>query len=169
MITVIIILGIQLVYVSFFTLRMILMLKGRVFFASLLSSVEVFVYLTGLSLVINSLNNPLNVAAYCGGYAMGVVLGSKIEEWMALGFVTVEVITRDTSRSIPEQLRNRGYGVTNWLAEGREGSRQVLKVLTKRRNLALLQETILSMDDKAFIVSYEPKAFNGGFLARRVL
>ncbi|MEW6662381.1 MAG: DUF2179 domain-containing protein [Bacillota bacterium] len=165
---VLIILGIQIVYVSFFTLRMILMLKGRLYLASALSAIEVLIYILGLSLVINNLNNFANVAAYCGGYALGVISGTKIEERMALGFLTVEMITRDISNVIPDTLRSHGYGVTNWFAEGREGPRQVLMILTKRGNLAKLQSLILCLDPKAFLVSYEPKTFNGGFLARKV-
>ena len=40
---------------------------------------EVFVYLMGLTIVLDKLDNPINIAAYCVGWGMGVYLGSKIE------------------------------------------------------------------------------------------
>ena len=51
-----IIIGINVVYVSLFTLRMILTIKGQKALASVLSIVEVFIYLMGLTLVLDRLD-----------------------------------------------------------------------------------------------------------------
>ena len=59
-----IIVVINIVYVSLFTLRVILVFKGYRIVASILSMAEVFVYLMGLTIVLDNLDNPINIATY---------------------------------------------------------------------------------------------------------
>src|SRR5690606_40741426 len=77
---VIIILVINIVYVSFFTIRMILTMKGQRYTAALISTVEVVIYVVGLGLVLDNLNQIQNLIAYAVGYGLGVIVGMKIEE-----------------------------------------------------------------------------------------
>lgn len=119
---VLIILIINIIYVSFFTIRMILTLKGQRYFAAGISTIEILVYVTGLSLVLDNLNQIQNVIAYALGYGLGVIVGMKIEEKLALGYITVNVITKELDLDLPKQLREKGYGVTSWVAGGLEGT-----------------------------------------------
>ena len=86
---VVIIFSINIVYVTFFTLRMILTLKGYRYIAALISMVEVVIYIVGLGLVLDNLNEIQNLVAYAVGYGTGVIIGTKIEEKMALGYIMV--------------------------------------------------------------------------------
>ncbi len=164
-----IILTIQIVYVSFFTLRMIFTLKGKKYLAASISVVEVSVYITGLSIVLDRLNNPINLLAYSLGYGLGVLVGTKLEERLALGYVTVQVITQFIDGQLPKALRDKGYGVTSWFANGKDGDRLVLYVLTKRKNQHNLFNLINELDPKAFIMSHEPTFFHGGFWAKKTI
>jgi uncharacterized protein YebE (UPF0316 family) len=161
-----IIIGMNIVYVSLFTLRVILVIKGYRAVASLLSMAEVFVYLMGLTIVLDNLDKPVNIAAYCIGWGLGVFLGGKIESYLALGYVVLEVIVNSVEYSLPERIRAEGYGVTSWLADGKDGQRLVMKVLAKRNREPKLRKQILSISPAAFIISYEPTHFNGGFLLK---
>lgn len=163
-----VIVGINIVYVSLFTLRMIMTIKGKKALASALSIIEVFIYLMGLTMVLNRLNNPWNVAAYCLGYGFGVYLGGRIEERLALGYSQVQVIVDSLETELPVKLRSLGYGVTSWAADGKDGKRLVMQVLVKRSNEPRLLSQLLELSPKAFIVSYEPKYFKGGFWIRRI-
>lgn len=166
---VIIILAIQIIYVSFFTLRMMLMLKGKKYLAASISMIEVSIHITGLSLVLDRLDNPINLVAYSLGYGLGILVGTLIEERLALGYVTVQVITQFVNGYLPDSLRERGYGVTSWFAKGKDGDRLVLYVLTKRKNQHRLCQAINELDPKAFIMSHEPRFFHGGFWAKKVM
>ena len=146
-----IILIINIVYVSFFTIRMILTLKGQRYLAAGLSMIEVVIYVVGLGLVLENLNQIQNLVAYAVGYGIGVIVGMKIEEKLALGYITINVITKEYDRDLPKALRDQGYGVTDWAAHGLEGNR-----------------TIKELDPKAFIIAYEPKAIHGGFWVKSV-
>lgn len=163
MVMVITILVINIIYVSFFTIRMILTLKGQKYLASALSSIEVMIYVVGLGLVLDNLNEIENLIAYAVGYAIGVLLGSKIEEKLALGYVTVSVITNRHDESLPNKLRDEGYGVTSWIGEGRDGPRLMMEILTRRKEQRNLYNLIIAFDPKAFIISHEPRHFHGGF------
>ncbi|POD83591.1 DUF2179 domain-containing protein [Bacillus subtilis] len=165
---VLIILIINIVYVSFFTIRMILTLKGQRYLAAGISTIEILVYVTGLSLVLDNLDQIQNVIAYALGYGLGVIVGMKIEEKLALGYIMVNVITKELDLDLPKQLREKGYGVTNWVAGGLEGDRTALQILTSRRYELQLYDTIKTLDSKAFIIAYEPKTIHGGFWVKAV-
>lgn len=165
---VLIIFVINIVYVTFFTIRMILTLKGYRYIAASVSMVEIIIYVYGLGLVLDNLNEIQNLLAYAIGYGCGVIVGSKIEEKMALGYITVNVITADEDKVLPKKLRSLGYGVTDWSANGLEGNRSALQILTPRKYELKLYTEIKELDPKAFIISYEPKAIHGGFWVKSV-
>lgn len=165
---VLIIFTINIVYVSFFTVRMIMTLKGYRYFAAFLSTIEVVIYVVGLGLVLDNLNEIQNLIAYAVGYGTGVLVGTKIEEKMALGYITVNVITTEENRTLPRLLRDKGYGVTDWEANGLEGNRKAMQILTPRKYELKLYATIKELDPKAFIIAYEPKTIHGGFWVKTV-
>nr|WP_238942855.1 DUF2179 domain-containing protein [Planococcus beigongshangi] len=165
---VIIIFSINIVYVSFFTIRMIMTLKGYRYLAAMVSMVETVIYIVGLGLVLDNLDQIQNLIAYAIGYGSGVIVGSKIEEKMALGYITVNVITSERSQELPKALRTKGYGVTDWAANGMDGDRQSMQILTPRKLELKLYATIKEIDPKAFIIAYEPKTIHGGFWVKQV-
>ncbi|MGI8314594.1 DUF2179 domain-containing protein [Halobacillus mangrovi] len=165
---IVIILAVNIVYVTFFTLRMIFTLKGQRYFAAFISMFEIVIYVFGLGLVLDRLDQIENVIAYALGYGLGVIVGMKIEEKLALGYITVNVISSDPDIEFTRKLRDKGYGVTSWYAYGMEGDRLAMQILTPRKYELLLYETIRNIDPKAFIISYEPKQIHGGFWVKSV-
>ncbi len=162
------IIGINIVYVSLNTLRTIMVIKGQRLLASMISIVEVGIYLLGLTIVLNNLTSPLNIMAYCAGFGMGVYIGSCLEQHLALGYVNVQVIVDSADCRLPDLLREEGYGVTTWLGQGRDGTRLVLQVLAKRSAEKALLAFLQKAKPNAFIVSYEPKNFVGGFWTKHI-
>src|SRR5690606_2522118 len=116
--------------------------KGFGLVASLLSMVDVFIYVMGLTLVLNNLDDPWNLAAYCLGFGIGVFTGSVIEEYLALGYLNVQVIVDSLQFELASQLREAGLGVTSWTAEGKDGQRLVMQVLVKRKRERELMNTL---------------------------
>jgi len=163
-----IILIINIVYVTFSTMRMILTLKGRRYLAAFVSMFEIVMYVLGLGLVLDNLNEIQNIIAYAVGFAIGVIVGTKIEEKLALGYITVNVISSYPDIEFTRKLRDKGYGVTSWYAYGMEGDRLSMQILTPRKYELKLYETIKHLDPKAFIISYEPKQIHGGFWVKQV-
>ncbi len=165
---VLLIVVINITYVSLTTVRLILMIKGLRKYASFLSVAEVFVYIMGLSIILNNLQSYWNIAAYCLGYGMGVYCGSRIEEKLALGYITAEVIVDTINDDLPEMLRDKGFGVTTWIGEGRDGQRLLMIVLAKRNRQKELLKMIDHVCPGAFVFFEEPKYFRGGFGANKL-
>ena len=163
--------GINFVYVTLNTLRFLLTMKGYRIIAPLLSMVEITVYILGLSLVLDRLDDPLNLLVYALGYAVGISVGIKIEDRLALGYIMVTVILPSDSevdRQMPATLRDHGYGVTQSVAQGLEGERILLEVLSSRKNEQELYRLIKDIEARAFVISYEPKYISGGFWTKKV-
>lgn len=163
-----IILVINIFYVSFFTMRMILTLKGLRYLAAFVSMFEVVIYILGLTLVLDNLNEIQNIIAYAVGYGIGVMVGMKIEEKLALGYITVNVVSSNPDLEFTRKLREKGYGVTSWLSYGMDGDRISMQILTPRKYERRLYEDIKNIDAKAFMISYEPTQIHGGFWLRQV-
>lgn len=159
---------INIAYVSFFTIRMILTLKGRRLIAAFVGMIEIVIYVVGLGLVLDNLNEIQNLIAYALGFGIGVIVGSVIEEKLALGYITVNVVSSNPDIEFTRKLREKGYGVTSWFAYGMEGDRLSMQILTPRKYELRLYETIKNLDPKAFIISYEPTQIHGGFWVKQV-
>lgn len=159
---------ISFIYVTLSTIRLMLTMKGYRYVAPLLSMVEIVIYVTGLNIVMSSLDNPLNLASYAIGYGTGIALGIKIEDWLALGYTMMTVMISNNDCDMPLKLREAGYGVTIIQAKGRDGDRMMLQVLSSRKSERNLLNMILDLDEKAFIYSSEPKYIKGGFWSKRV-
>lgn len=168
LVMVIIILTINIIYVSFFTIRMILTLKGYRYAAAFVSMIEVVIYVIGLGLVLDNLKEIQNIVAYAIGYGIGVIVGMKIEEKLALGYITVHVTTSQIDTEVEALLREKGYGVTSWIARGREGERMMMQILTPRKQEKSLYVHLNEIDPKAFIITYEPRTIHGGFWVKAV-
>ncbi len=143
-------------------------MKGYRYLAAFASIFEMIIYVVALSLVLDNLNNVYNIIAYAVGFGVGLFIGMKIEERLALGYITVNVITKDYNLDLPNQIRSSGYGVTSWLANGRDGERMMLEILTPRKNERKLYKEIIAIDERAFIVSSEPKQIYGGFWIKQI-
>lgn len=167
-IMVLVIFLINIIYVTALTMRMILTLKGYRYFAAGVSVIEVLIYIVGLGLVMNSLDQIQNVLAYAFGFGVGIIVGMKLEEMIALGYIVVNVTTAEYDKEIPRTLRDLGYGVTHYAAKGRDGDRLVMQILTPRKYELKLMDTVKQLDPKAFIIAYEPKNIHGGFWVKGV-
>ncbi|OJG72974.1 hypothetical protein RV12_GL000751 [Enterococcus quebecensis] len=147
-----------------------LTMKGYRLIAPLVSMAEITIYVLGLSMVLNRLDDPLNLVVYALGYAVGISVGIKIEDYLALGYIMVTAILPSSTEqlNLPEILREHGYGVTQSFGQGREGERMILEILSPRKNERSLYKLINETEPRAFIISYEPKFISGGFWTKKV-
>ena len=161
--------AINFTYITLNTIRFLLTMKGYRFIAPIVSIIEITVYVLGLNMVLNRLDNLWNLAAYALGYGIGVAVGIKIEELLALGYIMVTAIVPLTEEStLASDLRTFGYGVTVTYGEGREGQRMILEILSPRKTERALYKKIKELEEKAFVISHEPKYISGGFWTKRI-
>ncbi|WP_019122998.1 DUF2179 domain-containing protein [Brevibacillus massiliensis] len=158
---------IQITYVSLNSFRVVLMIKGRKLLAAMIGTIEILVYIYGLALVLNNLESFWGIIIYSASYGIGILLGTYIEQKIALGYIGLQIIT-DNELELEQKLRDRGYGVTTWMGQGASGYRKVYLVIAKRKEYADLLSSIKQTDAKAFIISYDITHSVGGFWRGRI-
>jgi len=166
--SIVLILILQLVYVPFLTLRTIFLVKNITFLAALFGMLEMLVYVFGLSLVFSGKQSMLAMVVYAIGFGLGIFLGAKIERKLAIGYVYTTINTQNKNEELINYLRNEGFAVTIYVGEGRDSNRYKYEILTKRNREAELFQIVEQFEPNAFIISYEPKSFKGGFLLNRM-
>ena len=164
MLNIFLILILQLVYVPLLTLRTIFLVKNMTLIASLLGFLEALIYVFGLSLVFSGEQGPLAMFVYALGFGIGILIGGAVENKLAIGYNSFEVNLLDKNKDLINILRDKGFGVTVYEGEGRDSKRYRLDLLTKRSREEELLDIIDQYEPRAFIVSYEPRRFKGGFL-----
>ena len=153
--------------VSLGTIRMILVIRGDRVPAALIGFVEIMVYTVALGLVVGSLNNPVKLVVFCFGFALGILLGSIIEEKLALGYRGIQVTIDAEEYGIVEELREEGFPVTTWQANGKSGPKLMLNIIVKRDTAKAVVDHIYKRCPHAFVVMMEPKKFSGGYIKKK--
>lgn len=94
------------------------------------------------------------------GFALGNVVGIKAEQFLALGFLVVRVISRDNWQALADKLRNAGFGVTSFIGQGVSGPVGELSVICRRRNFAKVVQIVQAIDPGAFYYTEMAGAVN---------
>jgi len=152
--------------VSLGTMRTIMVVRGHRLYAAVIGFCEVTIYIVALSKIFANLDNPLSIVVYAAGYATGNYVGSMLEEKVAVGVLTVQVITMKDPLEFTEILRKEGYGVTVIEGQGREGTRYILQVILARRCLPQLRKTVDQWDECAFMTVFDARSTKGGIFNR---
>ncbi|MDF2840186.1 MAG: hypothetical protein K0Q99_958 [Clostridia bacterium] len=123
------------------TLRTILTSKNIMNPVYLLSFADAVIFAATISKVSSSDGLHYTIA-YALGRTLGVYIGNKIEEKLALGILEVDVFLNNKNKMIEvaEELRTEGYTVNNFLARGNNGERRYkIEVVIKRKEFKILQ------------------------------
>lgn len=83
--------------------------------------------------------------AYALGRTLGVFIGGKIEERLALGILEVDLFlnNKDKMVKIAEKLRTKGYTVNNFLARGNnEDIRYKIEVVIRRKEFKIFENIL---------------------------
>ena len=149
------------------TLRIILIGRGMRRLAPLVGFVEVLVWLVVLTTVVEQLDRPLNFIAYAAGFAAGTYVGMLVEARIALGLVTVRVITDSDASALLERLRDSRFGVTDFAARGLQGRVRFILTVLPRRDLPRLLAIVRRHHPQAFVSVSDVRAASEGFIADR--
>lgn len=153
--------------VSLSTMRTLMIVRGQRIYAALIGFFEVNIYIWALGMIISDLDNPLNIIIYAAGFSTGNIVGSYIEEKLAVGKMTVQVITMKSPLELTEKLRCCGYGVTVIEGQGREGIRYILQIILQRKLIPQLRKEIDEWDKEAFWTVFDARVTRGGIFNRK--
>lgn len=136
--------------VSFGTLRIIFISRGKKTIAPILGFCEVSIWLLAMSQIMQNLDNVVCFLAYAGGYATGNFVGILIEDKLALGMLIVRIFLVKDETGMKQKLYDAGFGVTVLDGHGRNGSVEVLYTVIKRKDLDRVVSIIEACQSKAF-------------------
>ncbi|MCL2138996.1 MAG: DUF5698 domain-containing protein [Treponema sp.] len=150
------------------TLRNILINKRFRRIGTVLSFFEVLLWTFVASQVIMGLAEaPIKGIVYSIGFSIGVYLGSRIEEIIALGRVMIQtIVSKENAAPITESLRQKGYAVTTMEAKGRDSERTVLMIFTNRRGQEEIVSEIREIDHTAMVITNDIAALHGGTISK---
>lgn len=155
----------RVVDMSMATFRILMLMRGRGFTASLIGFMESLLYIFALGEVLKRLDNPINMVFFAAGFAVGNFVGSRIEERVALGYINAQIISVNSHDSLQIDLREAGFGVTSLEGCGKDGTHYILHVMLKRKDLHKMMQMVSSADEKAFVSIFDTRQIFGGFFA----
>ena len=136
--------------VSLGTIRIILVARGLRVYATVLGFLEVFIWLTAISQIMQNLSSWHNFIAYSAGFAAGTFVGMTIERRLSIGSLMIRMIVPNDSSSLIDQLIANGHRLTHVDAQGSMGSVKIVFTVVKRRALRDVVQTIKEFDPNTF-------------------
>ena len=144
------------------TIRIIFVSKGQKTLAPLLGFFEVLIWIIAMGEIMQNLDRWYYYLFYAGGFATGNYFGILLEEKLAMGFVSLRLITKRPADELIAILKDQGYGLTYMPAKGSTGDVHILFVTVKRSELPSLTEVINKHNPKAFYTIEDMKAVKEG-------
>lgn len=159
----------RMVDVTLGTLRMFYVAKHRTNVVFVVALVEMIIWVFAVAALVRELDEPLHAFAFALGYAIGTVLGIRLEQRIATGDQVLRVFSRKGS-TMAGLLRDKGARVTVFTGEGRDGPIDLLYVGSRRRGVQHLIEIarehdpacFFTVDDLRRISAPRPGAMPGG-------
>jgi len=137
--------------VSIGTMRTILVVQGKKYFAGLAGMIEVLIWVFAIRYIFQNLDQIQNLFGYAIGFGIGNILGITIEQKIGLGFAQLNIISRFNSEKITDALRGEKYGVTVLPAYGASGNVSIIVVIVPRKHQKKIINLVESMDPHTFI------------------
>ncbi len=121
--------------VSINTIRIIYVLGGRRWTATMMGFFESFIWLMAISQIFGHLDNWICYIAYPAGFATGIFVGMIIEERIAYGKVIVRIITRKDVTQLIDYLNKNDLRFTHVNAQGPDGHENLVFTVLERERL----------------------------------
>ena len=151
------------------TVRTVLITRGEKLLGSIIGFVEVVIWLYLISTVLIGINeDPIRMVVYSLGFACGNYIGSILEEKIALGLLTINVIvSQKDSVEMAKILRELNVGVTAVDAEGKNEHRKMLIIYAKRKRKNEIIKIIENTKINSVISVNDTKVVYGGYGIRK--
>ncbi|MHC1721453.1 MAG: DUF2179 domain-containing protein [Clostridiaceae bacterium] len=159
----------KIVEVSLMTVRTVLITRGEKLSGSIIGFFEVGIWLYVVSTVLVGIKeDPMRMIAYSLGFACGNYIGCMLEEKLALGILTINVITsKDDGLRLAEVLRESEIGVTMMDAEGINEIKKMLIIHVKRKRKAEIIKVIENSGINAVVSVSDTRTVYGGYGIRK--
>jgi len=144
----------RIIDVSVGTFRTISIIHGRTKVAFFLAFIETSIWLIVLSAVLPKvIQTPLLGLFYAFGFATGNVVGILVEKKLAMGYTNFRIITKNHAKEITDGLREKGFAVTTFEGEGKDGKVTEIYVAMERKSLPRVIRFVKDIEPDAFYIA----------------
>jgi len=153
--------------VCFSTLRIMFVGKSRKLEGAIFGFIEIALWVIVVSSVLDGLaQDPMKAVIYCVAFTLGIPLGVKIENLLAVGLTSVQVVAANAEgEKIGTVLREHGFGVTFLDGHSVDGTkRELVFVQLRRKRINYAIRLIREVAPDAVISVSDLRSFRGGFL-----
>lgn len=154
----------RIVDVSLGTLSTVLVIRGRKGLGAIIGFIDIVIW---FMVVRQALSMPETsmwiVLSYAGGYAAGTYAGSWLEEKLAIGNVSINVITRGIRQDVVDLVRSKGFAVSVVKCEGKERENLMLFIEVDRKKIKAVRDIINSVAPDSFISISDTKQIINGY------
>lgn len=145
------------------TLRMLFVMRGWKYQAGALGAVQATVFILAVSTVLQGPLNLWTVIGYVAGFGTGVIIGMFAEERLALGYIMFRIYSPEHGPAIAQLLREAGFAVTEFAAQGRAGTITVVNSAVARRHRQTVRALVEQIDPEAFITADDVHPLQRGY------
>lgn len=160
----------KLIEVALASLRSQLIVKGERLLGAVIALFEYTFWLCITASALSGFSDdPLKIVTLVCAFALGHVLGSIIEEKLALGYCSVTGIFMDKSKALSAAvlLREKGQALTIIPAEGIQGAaRTAVLINTNRKDTAIIKELLFTADPNVVITIQSMQQVKGSAFAK---
>lgn len=165
MLTYVLIFMAKILEVSLMTLRTVFITRGEKLYGAMIGFFEVSIWLYVIGNVLVGIkDDPIRMVVYALGFACGNYIGCTIEDKIALGLLTINIIvTEEDAKKLVKILRENHVGVTEIDAEGINDHKKLLIIHAKRKRKNEIIKLIGSTDVSSVISINDIKTVYGGY------
>lgn len=145
----------ELTVVTLSTIRIIFVSRGQKTLAALLGFFEILLWLFAIGQIMKNLDSPPCHIAFALGFTLGNYLGVWLEGVLAMGKLSVEIVSPQAIEPLVSMLSSHGFGLTFHPGMGKLGPVQVINTVIRRRDLDHVSGLIRQTDPKAFFAVSE--------------
>ncbi len=147
--------------VSIGTVRTIMVVQGRKYFAGFFGAIEVLIWILAIRYIFQHLDQIPNIIGYSMGFGLGNILGITIEQKIGLGYIQLNIISKHHHQEIAKMLRELKFGVTEIKGEGSSGEVIILIVIIPRKVQNKTIKAIEAIDNQSFITVQHSLPYRG--------
>lgn len=158
----------RLIDVALGTLRILFISRSMQKIAPLVGFFESLIWLFAISQIVLNLNNIMSYFAFAAGFASGNYLGINIEHKLAVGLLSIRVITSEDGTDLQNYLRAQNFGVTSVSALGVTGKVRLIISVIKRKDLDVYISIVKKYNPKAFVSVEDIRSVQEGYFNKNL-
>ena len=154
--------------VTFGTLKTLFVIRGNKKLSFLFGFIEMSIWYVVVSRALGTGKMDIFIGtAYSLGYAAGAVVGSIIEERLAIGQLSLQVIVERDHKNLVDVLRQNGYAVSTVDCAGLNSLRTMLIIEINRKDLKKVKKIIDGVEPSAFMTISDTRMVMNGYFEKK--